>query len=290
MKKIALLLALLALALAACRAPGGERAGQVRTREADGMPMVYVPAGRFTMGSDDAAIELAAVMCGQFSDGCTRDTFADEQPTHTVTLDAFWIDRTEVSNAQYRRCVEAGACTATSCPDNADLNGDAQPAVCVSWSQASAYCEWAGGRLPSEAEWEYAARGPTEPLYPWGNAFDATRLNYCDTRCPLTWADPDHDDGFARTSPVGSYPAGASWCGALDMAGNAWEWVQDWYGPYTAQDQENPLVEGGGPGRVLRGGSWDRNPAYSRATVRNYGPVDGSSNISGFRCAVPAGP
>lgn len=290
MRKVTLLLALFALALTACRFPWGEKAGQVRMRDADGMAMVYVPAGKFTMGSDDAAITLAAAMCGQFSDGCTRDTFADEQPTHTVTLDAFWIDRTEVSNAQYRRCVAAGACTSTGCPDDADLNGDAQPAVCVSWTQAQAYCAWAGGRLPTEAEWEYAARGPAGLLYPWGNAFDGTRLNYCDTRCPLSRADPTYDDGFARTAPVGSYPTGASWCGALDMAGNAWEWVQDWYGPYTPEPQDNPLMEAGFRGRVLRGGSWDLDPAYSRATVRNYGPTDGSSNVSGFRCAVPAGP
>ena len=133
--------------------------GDTWTRPADGMVMVYVPAGEFKMGSiggDD-----------------------DEQPVHTVALDGFWIDRTEVTKAQYEQCVAAGACT----PCYGDSPYDDYPAIYVTWYQAGTYCGWAGGRLPTEAEWEYAARGPEARVFPWGDEFDGTRLNFCDANC-----------------------------------------------------------------------------------------------------------
>ena len=208
------------------------------TRPADGMVMVHVPGGTFEMGSIEGE--------------------SDEQPVHTVVLDGFWIDRTEVTNALYHRCVEANACQApTVCdwgaPTYARVEHADHPAVCVDWYGAEAYCEWAGARLPTEAEWEYAARGSQGWAYPWGNEFDGTRLNYCDVNCEENWADETVDDGYARTAPVGGYPDGASWCGALDMAGNVWEWMVDWHGSYPSAAQANPTGPETGDRRVLRG-------------------------------------
>ncbi len=282
MKRIALFLVLSTFALAACQLPGGRQAGQARTREADGATTVYVPAGTFVMGSTAAAIEQAVALCGQFREDCDRSSFDDELPTHTVTLDAFWIDRTEVTNAQYLRCVEAGACTATACPDNTDANGATQPVVCVSWTQARAYCTWAGGRLPSEAEWEYAARGPQNNLYPWGN--DA-RVN---GSIPANWSSGELQD-------VGSYEAGKTSTGLYDMAGNAWEWVGDWFQDdyYAHSPQDNPKGPTIGKLRVLRGGGDVQldvaGPAEYRATYRLARSPDTTDPAFGFRCARDLG-
>ena len=125
------------------------------------------------------------------------------------------------------------------------LNGvEDHPVVLVSWTDADAYCSWAGGTLPSEAQWEYAARGPDNLLYPWGKLFAVagSHANFCDQNCPLDWKEEGIDDGFAQTAPVGSYEDGASWVGALDLAGNVWEWVNDWYGEsyYNTSSQDNP--------------------------------------------------
>ena len=240
--------------------------GDTWTRPADQMVMVYVPAGEFEMGN-------------------SAEGYDGEQPVHTVALDGFWIDRTEVTNGQYRRCVEAGACDEPGCWDGSLLNDPDQPVVCVDWYQAQAYCEWAWARLPMEAEWEYAARGSEGRVFPWGDEFDGTRLNYCDANCEQDWADETVDDGYAVTAPVRSYPGGASWCNALDMAGNVWEWVADWYGAYPSGRQVNPTGPSSGESRVLRGGSWDNDLSLVRGAMRVwYHPGDTNSG-RGFRCA-----
>jgi formylglycine-generating enzyme required for sulfatase activity len=235
--------------------------------------MVYVPAGEFIMGSSDAQVDIALALCKEYVDDCQRSWFESEQPQHTVYLDAFYIDKTEVTNAQYRKCVEAGACDAPSNTAYYDNANYAQyPVIYVDWYQAMAYCEWAGKRLPTEAEWEKAARGTDGRTYPWGNTFAGSRLNFCDKNCPHDWKDASVDDGYARTAPVGSYPAGSSPYGALDMAGNVWEW--------TASEWE--------PGhefRVLRGGSLAQPGVNARAAER-YGstPANAAAAV-GFRCA-----
>lgn len=247
------------------------------TRPADGMVMVFVPGGTFMMGSD-----------------LTQDADAqdDELPQHEVTLDSFWLDRTEVTNAQYWQCVARGECSRSSLADDSRYNGLDYPVVGVSWQDASNYCAWAGGRLPTEAEWEYAARGEAGYIYPWGNEFDGTRLNYCDTNCTYGWKDASQNDGYELTAPVGSYsPAGDSWVGAADMAGNVWEWVADWYSNryYASSPSENPTGPESGDYRALRGGSWFYFRRITRAANRLNAPPDDRYDAVGFRCVLPPG-
>lgn len=274
--------------------------GSTRQREADGMTMVYVPAGSFMMGSDE-------------SEFLAQD---DEKPQHPVTLAAFWLDQTEVTVAMFRQFVEdtghettaeqegsgwvytsAGEWQLTDGanwqhPFGPDSDAeDNHPVVQVSWQDANAYCDWAGGRLPTEAEWEYAARGPDSLIYPWGNEFDGAKLNYCDATCELDWKDESVDDGYKLTAPVGSYPAGASWVGALDLSGNVWEWVNDRYGSdyYTSSPENNPPGPESGEYRVLRGGGWGHYVRGVRAAIRVVNDPDNRIDFSGFRCVGSPG-
>ena len=238
-------------------------AGDVFIRLADEMEMVYVPEGEFTMGSPDGEGD------------------SDEHPQHTVSLGAFWIDRYEVTNDQFRQCVEAGACVPpTTCDSGEPTYGEAEkrdhPVVCVNWHDAEAYCRWTGARLPTEAEWEKAARGTDGRRYPWGDEWDVGRCNTA-------------EGGKGGTMPVGSHsPTGDSPYGCADMAGNVWEWVADWYDGdyYSRSPDSNPPGPNLGDYRVVRGGSWfsDQLRAHS-ANRRRHNP--GYSRINyGFRCSV----
>ncbi len=234
--------------------------------------MVYVPGGTFVMGGVEDDPEAQR----------------DELPTHEVTLSGFWMDQTEVTNAQYSRCVVAGVCPEPFIPlleSFEDYYGnpayDDYPVVYVSWVLAQTYCGWVSAQLPSEAQWEYAARGAEGWIYPWGNTPpDETRANF------------GQEVNF--TTRVGSYPEGASWCGVLDMAGNVWEWTGDWFSVYSPDAQTDPLVLKQGVGHVLRGGSWYDGPAFVRSTnryllsesQRDYIIYSGNAFNVGFRCAV----
>jgi formylglycine-generating enzyme required for sulfatase activity len=242
------------------------------------MVLIQITAGKFKMGSSKAE---------------DPDAPAEELPQHSVYLDTYWIDQTEVTIGQYAKCVaDNGACTEPLRKNSAtrsnyyDDNQYANyPVIFVSWDQAAAYCAWAGRRLPSEAEWEKAGRGPDGRIYPWGNTFDGTLANYCDTNCKLPWRDTRYDDGYTETSPVDQYLAGASPYGALDMAGNVYEWVADWYGPYSESEQTTPTGPGSGPEHIMRGGAWGDDFAHVRAAVRSHSNIPEAADFIGFRCA-----
>ena len=246
--------------------------------EKDGCVMIYIPAGDFTMGSND---------------------YDGEKPIHTVYLDAYYIDKYEVTVGQFRKFVEATGYktdaekgggtyvyTGSNQEKKADANwrnpyfnqSDDHPVVCVSWNDASAYASWAGKRLPTEAEWEKAARGTDGRKYPWGNTWDPSKCNNGESNSP---------DGYDRTAPVGSFPQGASPYGVQDMAGNVWEWCQDWYDKdyYQSSPARNPTGPSSGSYRVLRGGSWSFTQIICRTTRRLYANPQIRSDTDGFRCA-----
>ena len=239
--------------------------GETWRRPADGMEMVYIPAGEFLMGSADS----------------DEQADADEKPQHKVYLDAFWIDQTEVTNAMFETFVWASGYSITGAdwrhPQGpaSSLKGLAQhPVVQVSWHDASTYCEWAGGRLPTEAEWEKAARGEDGRIYPWGDAAPGcSLLNYAGCKGDAT--------------AVGSYPAGASPYGLFDMAGNVWEWVLDWYAGnyYASSPHENPSGPESGEYRGLRGGAWYSGDRDARAANHRRGVPGFRYDNIGFRCA-----
>jgi eukaryotic-like serine/threonine-protein kinase len=258
-----------------------------------GAVMLLVPSGEFQMGvSADTAVEQCKKLC--VTCDCGRSAFVNAEPVHQVYLDDFFLDRTEVTNAQYAACVQSGECTppaestsATRSSYYGDPDFDNYPVIHVDWNQAEAFCRWRGGDLPTEAQWEKAARGEDGHLYPWGDTFDGTKANFCDANCTYKWALKDWNDGYADTAPVGSYLAGASPYGMLDMAGNVWEWVKDWYQEtfYTSTPLDNPIGPDSGTTRSLRGGSWSDIGSTLRPTMRyGYDPA-GQGTFFGFRCS-----
>jgi formylglycine-generating enzyme required for sulfatase activity len=263
--------------------------GSTLTSDKDGMTLVFVPAGEFTMGSD---ADDALAECQKFRSDCQRDWFTDEEPPHSVHVDDFWIDQTEVTNRMYALCVEAGVCqepTSTGFDPRSRYYGNAEfdnyPVILADWSMAKTYCEWAGRRLPTEAEWEKAARGENASVYPWGDTFDGSLVNFCDTNCPANWANKSFNDGFADVAPVGSYPSGKSVYGALDMAGNVLEWVSSLYKPYPYDATDGRENLDSSDSRVLRGGSWLDHDYSVRSADRAGGNPSGTTSYLGFRCS-----
>ena len=294
----------------------GSASIDTRIRPSDGMVMVYVPAEEFEMGNSG----IQWIWNGSLRNGdLGLQVYTDETPQHTVYLDAFWIDWTEVTVAMFRTFVEATGYETTAEREGwgapwkegpmeeewphvpgADWQHprgpgssaeDDHPVVQVSWEDAAAYCEWAGGQLPTEAQWEKAARGTDGRSWPWGDTYEGVRGSFCDAQCPVErWKQDSYDDGYALTAPVGSFPSGASPYGALDMAGNVWEWVADWYAEdyYSDSTYENPTGPRFGAERAQRGGAWYDNGSWVRTTVRHSTPPSTRCDDLGFRCAVPA--
>jgi formylglycine-generating enzyme required for sulfatase activity/serine/threonine protein kinase len=259
--------------------------------------LVAHPGGDVVMGSDD--------------------DLPTERPSHNVSLSPYCIDVHEVTTADYKACSDHGECKRAGvtnewanitnterkafdplCNVKDPVGRARHPINCVDWDMARGYCQARGTRLPTEAEWEYAARSSDGRKYPWGDdAPTAKHLNACGKEC-LEWARKNHveqeamftaDDGWATTAPVGSFPAGRSPFGALDMVGNVWEWVADYYGPYAATAQEDPKGPGAGRERGIRGGAW--NGAYAawvRPTFRYKDVPEKRSYGIGFRCAASA--
>ncbi len=264
--------------------------------DADACPegMVRIPGGRFFMGSDADR--------------------PDEKPAHHVTVHASCMDRFEVTADAYRACSDRGDCKRAGvtnawagmtkveartydplCNAVDEAHGN-HPVNCVDWSMADRFCRANGKRLPTEAEWEFAARGSDGRRFPWGDAPpSAKHLNACGPECVL-WS-KEHgvrsdgslfaeDDGFATTAPVGSFPLGASRWGVEDIVGNVWEWVADWYGPYTSADAVDPSGPATGVSRVVRGGAWNgAQPDWVRPSFRFHLPEGTRSHGVGFRCA-----
>jgi eukaryotic-like serine/threonine-protein kinase len=235
----------------------------IEITDVKGISMNFVPAGEFTMGNNSS-------------------DESNEKPEHQVNLDAFWIDQVEVTNAMYAKCVDAGRCQGpsnTGSYNRSSYYGNPEfanfPVIYVNWNMAKTYCKWRGARLPTEAEWEKAARGTDGRTYPWGEEIDCNKANY------------QFDCVGGDTTHIGSYESGKSPYGLYDMAGNVWEWVNDSYSEtyYQSSPSLNPLGPDAGNERVLRGGAWNGTDYEARSANRPRGkPTDSYFNI-GFRCA-----
>jgi formylglycine-generating enzyme required for sulfatase activity len=260
--------------------------------------MIAIPGAEFYMGSDD------------------KDDYDVEKPAHHVKLSPYCIDAQEVTVERYKACSDRGACKRASQvneseaikdPDKKALDplcnirdpiGRAKhPINCVDWAQADIFCKADGGRLPTEAEWELAARGTDGRKYPWGDETpSAGHLNACGKEC-VAWGKKnkislkamyDADDGYPNTAPVGSFPQGKSRYGLQDVVGNVWEWVADWYAPYPAagEMQMDPKGPPTGERRAIRGGAWNgAEPSWVRPTYRYHDLPSSKSYGIGFRCA-----
>ncbi len=262
--------------------------GQVRT-DPKGIEQVWVPAGTFLMGTDDASIQKLMVIQPPPS-GYVLGELPLEEPQHKVHLtNGFWIDKYEVTNQSFQVFVADGGYTHRSywsdagwlwlnqqtisaLPSYCLANLPDNPVGCVTWYEAEAYASWRGGRLPSEAEWEFAARSPQSLVYPWGNVFDASSCNLVNSK---------------GLKPVGSYPNGASWVGALDMAGNVMEWVQDWSGNYSSGPVDNPTGPATGSMKIEKGGWWSGPLEVARSAYRHSDLPEYADFHIGFRIITP---
>jgi formylglycine-generating enzyme required for sulfatase activity len=261
--------------------------------------MVQIPAGQFFMGSD------------------LKDAAKNEMPSHNVFVDSVCMDLFEVTAKKYKACSDAGKCrrapTEVEWPKitakekeiysplctGSDPTKQDHPITCVTWAMADTYCKANDARLPSEAEWEFATRGPDGRIYPWGDdPPTAKHLNACDAQC-VAWGKAhkldltplgNGDDGFATTAPVGSFPAGRSRFGPYDVVGNVWEWVADWYGDYQPDAVKNPLGPAAGERKVIRGGAFNGGfEAWLHPSFRYAQAPNAQSHGIGFRCVKPVG-
>lgn len=248
-------------------------------------PIVWIEEGDFTMGPTRGDLLFAILLCQDEHDlavaeGCAEARFDHERAARRVHVATFGIDRTEVTNAAWRACVAAGRCVPSRIADSDPrLAADTLPVAGVSALEAAAYCDWVGGRLPTEEEWEKAARGDSPRRFPWGRFYHARLGNH--GRPPMR---PDLADGHRWAAPVGSFPDGASPYGVLDMAGNVYEWTAS---SASHADFEALGVSGQDPSpyRVLRGGSWSQPAIAMRVTSRGF-LLESEAHVDvGFRCA-----
>ncbi len=319
-----------ALALLALAAPSAANTGKVVRVEKPQRARVYIPSGTFAMGLTEEEMLAVATECESAIEtaqnvsltgneglcGIYREELAHME-AREVYVDAFALDRTEVTTGDYRRCVAAGGCSldALIAGDERYIGTDAYPMVNVTWDDARRFCSWRGGRLPSEAEWERAARSADGRTWPWGDATRPNEFNHGKPRAHvvqkvdhqnagLVLSDPDASDGFELLAPVGSFPWGEGPYGTLDQAGNVAEWTADaWIHSeheigYQSLERDtwrslptvNPLRDGPtSEKRVVRGGSWREPTFVARANVRDpwnliYDPNGRYAHI-GFRCA-----
>jgi len=312
-------LGVLAVAVLAARGAEGEWPPAEFTNSI-GMKFVRIPGGEFRMGSTEE--EIKAVLAKY--PNAKEEFFTNQSPAHKVHLTrAFLMGKHEVTVGQFRKFVEAtrykteaesgagrGQGFVFDGGDKPDASWrkpyfeqtDAHPVLCVSWNDARKFVEWLNAsdksrpagwtyRLPTEAEWEYAARGPKSLIYPWGNEWDRTRCNFAGKGTGFLWEANEIDDGFARTAPVGSFsPKGDSPLGACDMAGNIWQWCEDWYATYQRGDQTDPTGPPTGEHRVWRGGSWAYFPWGYRSAYRNGSTPENREGDTGFRVVLIPGP
>lgn len=276
MKIIFVMIVASMVVLAACSAQV-----QTRTNATDGKAMVHVPAGEFQMGTTDAEQKVLVDTLNVQATG-----FALEKPAHTATVGEFWIDRDPVTNAEYKKFLDANPTNKVPDTDLTQLKGwswdsttrsfpagrENLPIVLVDWSDANAYCKWAGNRLPTEAEWEKAARGTDGRMYPWGDDWNKGQTAF-------------GKSGGTDVTAVGSFPTGASPYGANDMVGNVWQWTSSLLVPYpyNATDGREDQTKTGD--RVIRGGMFGFGAAVSRTNVRNALPPTDKVVSLGIRCA-----
>lgn len=269
--------------------------------------MTMITSGLFEMGAP--AAELTGE-CNFFREGCQEEWFTASEPVHSVWVDRYYIDSHEVTNDAFvfflNESGEESICMEQTCIDMEESHiteqGDSfsvaeelaeHPAAGVTWYGAAAYCEWRGGRLPTEAEWEKAAawdEGTSSAYrYPWGDSFDGANVNFCDASCEAEQRNANYEDGYAETSPVASIEGGLSPSGIYDMAGNVWEWVSDWFDPtyYTLPVESNPTGPETGVEKVVRGGSWFDTGNFTASAIRFPSAPENADKTIGFRCVVP---
>jgi formylglycine-generating enzyme required for sulfatase activity len=235
--------------------------------------MVLIPEGVFMAGS---SAERAQKLCLKNNKVCKLKLFLDEEPRHLVFLPAFYIDRYEVNQNEFQKVMRENP---------SEFKAEKNPVDSVTWYEAREYCELVGKRLPTEAEWEKAAKGGKDTLYPWGDEFESGKANMCDAHCDERWKESQFKDGYKTTAPIGSFPPNDY--GLFDMAGNVYEWVMDWYDEdyYVSISEKSPRGPLKGKQKVFRGGSWINYSVGVRPSDRTGAKTGKRFNFVGFRCA-----
>ncbi|MBT3876131.1 MAG: formylglycine-generating enzyme family protein [Nitrospina sp.] len=235
--------------------------------------MVFISPGSFLMGAEN---NQGYQSCVAYNETCKEKWFNDEAPVHRVKLDGFHIDIYEVTQKDFKRVMEKNP---------SEFKGSSRPVENVTWFDAKEYCRQLGKRLPTEAEWERAARGESNSVFPWGDKAGSEKANFCDAQCDKGWKVDQFNDGYSNTAPVGSFPPNSY--GLFDMAGNVYEWVSDWHDEdyYRISPKENPRGPKSGKKKVMRGGSWINYATGVRPADRTDSKPNARMDFVGFRCA-----